>query len=326
MRRRRFLAAVGAAAVSWPCAAFAKAPARIGFLASGATASINSAYQIKSIKQGLADSGLVEGRDYIFEPRFAAGRQQRFPELARDLAAAGVSLILADTAASVRAAQQLVPPVPVVMISIDDPVAAGLVASLARPGGATTGTATSTGELMPRMLEFERMIVPKARSIAVLSNPANPADTALPGHLRERAGALGLSIVPVGFQSRDDLEAAFRGLAARNPDALQVVTDSGTSEFIDRIAALALANRLAAFSTTPEFVRFGCLLAYGVSREQLYLRSGTFVKKILDGENPGDLAVDQPSRIELWINLRTARALDVAMPASLLGTADQIVE
>jgi putative ABC transport system substrate-binding protein len=326
MRRRHFLAALGGAAVAWPRATVAKAPARIGFLASGAAASINSAYQIRTIQRGLADSGLIEGRDYLFEPRFAAGQQERFAELARDLAEAGVSLVLADTAAAVRAAQHLAPRVPVVMVSIDDPVGAGLVAGLAGAGGATTGTATLNRDLAPRMLEFQRMVLPTARSIAVLYDAENPADTALPGKLRERAGALGLSLLPLAFQSREQLEAAFRGLAARPPDALQVVTDSATCEFIDRISALALANRLPAFANTPEFAGFGCLMAYGASREQRYLRTGTFVKQILDGENPGGLPVDLPSRNELWINLRTARALDITMPAALLGIADQVVE
>jgi putative tryptophan/tyrosine transport system substrate-binding protein len=326
MRRRHFLAAFGTAAISWPYAAFAKAPARIGFLASGAAASLNSAYLIKSIKQGLADNGLVESRDYIFEPRFAAGRYRRFPELARDLAQAGVSLILADTIASVRAAQNLVPRLPVVMISIDDPVGNDLVASLARPGGTTTGSATMNGDLVPEMLEFQCMILPKAKSMAVLYNPANPANAALMKKLGERASTMGLSMSSLAFQSREDLEAAFQGLATKTPDTLQVVADSGTAEFNDRSSALALANRLPAFSNMPEFASFGGMLAYGASRTQLYLRSGYFVKKILDGADPGELPAEQPSRIELWINLKTVGALGLAIPQAVLTRADNVIK
>jgi putative tryptophan/tyrosine transport system substrate-binding protein len=326
MRRRHFLAAFGGAVVSWPCATFAKVPARIGFLASGAEASINSARIVKSIKQGLADNGLIESRDYVFEPRFAAGRYQRFPELARELAQASVSLILADTDAAARAAQQLVSPLPVVMVAIDDPVASGLVASLAKPGGTTTGLATMNRDLTQQMLELQRMILPKASSIAVLYNPANPANTALLKVLGERAGTTGLSTPPLGFQSREELEAAFRGLAAKRPDALQVIADSGTSEFNDRIAALALINRLPAFSNMPEFTSFGGLLAYGASRDQLYLRSGDFVKKILDGANAGELPVELPSRIELWVNQKTASALSVVIPQAVLTRADKVIE
>jgi putative tryptophan/tyrosine transport system substrate-binding protein len=326
MRRRHFLTAFGGVAIGWPYAAFAKAPARIGFLASGASASINSEHLIKLIKQGLADNGLVESRDYIFEPRFASGRYERFPELARDLAQAGVGLILADADAAVRAAQQLVPRLPVVMIAIDDPVASGLVKSLARPGGVTTGLATMNGNLTPELLEFQRLILPKAKSIAVLYNPANPASTALLKALGERAGAMGLSISPLAFASREELEAGFHGLAAKNPDALQVLSDSGTSEFNDRIAALALLNRIPAFSNLPEFAGFGGPLGFGASRDQLYLRSGDFVKKILDGADPGELPIEQPSRIELWINLKTAAALGLVIPQAVLTRADKVVE
>jgi putative tryptophan/tyrosine transport system substrate-binding protein len=326
MRRRHFLAAFGTAAVCWPHAGFAKALARIGLLAGGAAASINSARLINAIKQGLANNGLVESRDYIFEPRFAARRYERFPEMARDLAEAGVDLILADAIASVQAAQHLDPRQPVIMISIDDPVGSGLIASLARPGGTTTGTATMNADLTPGILEFQRMILPKARSIAVLYNPANPATTALLKKFGEHAGAMGLTVSPLPFQSREELEAAFQGLAVKNPDALHVVTDSGTSDFNDRIAALAIANRIPTFSNTQEFVGFDGLLAYGASRTQAYLRSGDFVKKILDGANPGELPVEQPSRIELWINLKTAKALDLVIPPAVLTRADKVIE
>jgi putative tryptophan/tyrosine transport system substrate-binding protein len=327
MRRRQFLAGLGSAAAGWPRPTFAqKAPARIGFLASGAAASISSAYQIKTIKRGLADNGLIEGRDYLLEPRFAAGRYEQFPEMARELAQAGASVILANTIASVRAAQRLVPPVPVVLMSINDPVGAGLISSLARPGGNTTGVATLAEDLTPKLLEFQRAILPNATSIAALYNPANPTAPAFLENLRVHAGAMGISVLPIEFQSRDALEAAFAGLPARHVDALQVISDSGTLDLSDRIAALAFANRLPAFSTSPDFARFGGLIAYGASREQLYLRSAYYVKKILDGANSGDLPVEQPSRIELWINLKTARALGLTVPPSLLATADQVIE
>jgi putative ABC transport system substrate-binding protein len=335
MRRREFFGLVGGAAAIWPRLMLAqtlvqtlgqKAPARIGFLAGGAAASIDSAYQIRTIKQGLQNAGLVEVRDYVFEPRFAAGQFERFPELARELAQAGASLILANTIASVQAAQHLVPALPVVMIAIHDPVAAGLVASFGKPGGLTTGIGTSNEDLTPRMLELQRAILPRARSIAVLHNPADPSTAAFLKDFRVRAGVFGISARGIAFQSRDELEAAFADLGTRPPDALFVVIDSGTSDLSDRIAALARLHRLAAFSNTPEFARLGGLMAYGASREQLYLRSGYFVKRILDGARPGDLAVEKPARLELWINLRTARALDIAVPAALLAGADQVIQ
>jgi putative ABC transport system substrate-binding protein len=327
MRRRQFLGVLGGAAIGWPSLAVAqKAPVRIGFLASGAAASINSEYQVKAIKRGLENNGLIEGRDYIFESRFASGHYERFPEMARALAQAGVRVILVNTIASVRAAQSLVPSVPVVMMSINDPVGAGLVTSLARPGGHTTGMATLNEDLTPKLLEFQRTILPNATSIAVLFNPANPTNSVFLKSLQAQAGTVGMSVLPVEARSRDELEAAFAALPARHPDLIQVISDSGILDLSDRIAALALADRLPSFATSPDFARLGGLMAYGASRELLYLRSGYFVKRILDGANPGDLPVEQPSRIELWINLKTAKALGLTLPASLLAIADEVIE
>jgi putative ABC transport system substrate-binding protein len=324
MRRRHFLAALGSAAVTWPYAARAqKAPARIGILANGAATSLNSAYQIRTIKRGLEDNGLVEGRDYIFEPRFAAGHDERFPQLALELAQAGVAVILANAIPAVRAVHQLAPPLPVVMISIRDPIGTGLVASLARPGGHTTGTAMSGEDLTQKMLEFQRAILPQSRSIAVLNNPESPA---LLQNLRMHAGALGVSVQPIGYQSRDELETAFSTFAPKRPDAVWVISDSGTTDLSDRVAALALAHRLPTFSNVPEFARQDGLLAYGVPREPLYFRSGYFVKRILEAADAGELPVEQPSRVELWVNLKTAGKLELAMPASLLATADKVIE
>jgi ABC-type uncharacterized transport system substrate-binding protein len=327
MRRRQFLGVLGGAAISLPYRAVAQKPLlRIGFLTGGAAASINSELQVRTIKRGLEANGLVEGRDYVFEPRFSGGRYEKFPELARELAQAGVSVILVNTIASARAAQNLVPPLPVVMMSINDPVGMGLIASLARPGGHTTGLATLNEDLTPKLLEFQRAILPNAASIAALYNPANPTNSAFLKDLRERAGALGMSVAAIEVRSRDDLEAAFAALPAHRPDLLQVISDSGLLDLSDRIAALALMNRVPTFSTSPDFARFGGLIAYGASREKLHLRSAWYVKKILDGVNPGDLPVEQPSKIELWINLKTAKALDLTIPASLLATADEVIE
>src|ERR1700761_8101092 len=159
MQRRRFLGFLGAAAIGVPRKAAAqKQPAGVGFLSGGAAASINSAAQIATIRRGLQDNGLIEGRDYVFEPRFAGGHYEQFPELARELAHAGARVILVNTIASARAAQALVPPVPVVMMSINDPVGMGLIASLARPGGHITGIATLAEDLTPKLVEFQQAI------------------------------------------------------------------------------------------------------------------------------------------------------------------------
>ena len=323
MRRRHFLAALGGAAVSWRCAARAQRPLpRIGFLADGAAASINSAYQIKTIKQGLANNGLIDAHDYRFEPRFASGDDARLAVALRDLVRIGVGVILAESSASVRAAQRLAPPVPVIMIGVDDPVRNGLVASLAAPGGHTTGIAIANAALSSRMLDLQRSLLPERGAMAILYDPANPGFLQ---ELRSRADTLGISVAPIAFHSRDDLESAFAVLAHKPPAVVQIMLDARTSDFMDRIPVLALMHRLPAFANTPEFASFGGLIGLGPSREQIYLRAGRFVKEILDGANPAGLPVEQPPRTELWINRNTARTLELPVPASLLASADKIV-
>ena len=327
VRRRDVLAALGGAAAWQPWAARAqKPPPHIGFLAGDASASINGAYQIRTIKQGLSDAGLAEGRDYVFEPRFAEGNADRLVALAGDLAKSGVRLIIANSVAAVRAAQHLDPPIAVVMGAVDDPVGNHLVASLDKPGGHTTGLGSGSDEFLAQMLELEHVALPKATSVAVLFNPAAPPMSSFVALLRMNANPLRLSVEPVGFASRDELEAAFAGMAAKPPDMIHVMVNSGTADFVDRIAALSLMHRIPAFANAPEFATFGGLVGYGPSREQLYRRVGTFVKKILDGSDPASLPVEQPWRSELWINQRTANVLGVSLPASLVTAADKVLK
>jgi putative ABC transport system substrate-binding protein len=192
MQRREFMALVGGATATWPLGALGqKSPVRIGFLASGAAGSANSAAQIANIKHGLRETGLMEGRDYVLDVQFASGDYQLFPEMAHKLAQAGPRVILAHTISAVRAAQNLSPPVPVVMLSINDPVGAGLVASLARPGGHTTGMATLSEELTPKIIEFQREVVPKLKVLAALFNPDNPSNPPYVAKLSATAGAMG---------------------------------------------------------------------------------------------------------------------------------------
>lgn len=327
MRRREFIGLISSCAAAWPLESLAqKAPVRIGLLGSGAANSAASATQITAFKDGLRDNGLIDGRDYVLEARFAAGNYERFPAMARELAQARVSVIMANTIASVRAAQSLNPPVPVVMLSINDPVGTGLVASLAKPGGHTTGMATLNEDLTSKLLEFQRAVIPGAKVIAALFNPANPTNLKFLEDLHGRAGAMGMSVLPTELKSPDALDSVFAALAARRPDTVQVIQDSATLDVMDRIAALALAHRIPSFSNSSLFVEFGGLLAYGASRTKLHHRSAYFVKRILEGVNPGDLPVEQPTQIELWINMKTAKALGIDMPTNLQQLADQVIE
>lgn len=281
MRRREFIALVGSAAAMWPLAARAqKPPTRIGYLASGSGTSPIGIDRVAAIKEGLRDQGLIEGRDYVLETRFAAGEYDRFPDLARELAQAGVDIIVTNTIASVRAAQKLSPPLPIVMMPINDPVGVGLIASLARPGGHTTGIASLNEDLTPKLLEYLRAILPKARVLAALFNPGNPSNLRFLDDLRPRAGAMGITVVPVELKSPQGLDAAFSAIAAYRPDALQVLGDSGNLDLSDRIAALALVQKLPSFSSVSTYAEYGGLLTYGASSRKFYVRAGYYVKKI----------------------------------------------
>ena len=327
MRRREFITLLGGAATAWPCAARAqKPPVRIGYLASGSGTSPIGIDRVAAIKEGLRDNGLIEGRDYVLETRFAAGEYDRFPDLARELAQARVSIIVTNTVTSVRAAQKLSPPLPIVMVPINDPVGVGLVASLARPGGNTTGIATLNEDLTPKLLEYQRAILPKARVLAALFNPGNPSNLRFLEELGPRAGEMGMTILPIELKSPQGLDAAFSVIAAHQPDVLQVLGDSGNIDFSDRISALALAQKLPSFSSISTYAEYGGLLSYGASSRKFYVRAGYYVKKILDGANPGDLPVEQPTQIELWINLKTAKALGLDIPMQLRQLADQLIE
>jgi putative tryptophan/tyrosine transport system substrate-binding protein len=327
MRRREFIILASGAAAAWPLAARAqKPPVRIGYLASGSGTSPIGIERVAAIKEGLSDNGLIEGRDYVLEARFAEGEYDRFPDLARELAQAGVGIIVTNTIASVRAAQKLAPPLPIVMVPINDPVGVGLVASLARPGGNTTGIATLNEDLTPKLLEYQRAILPKARTLAALFNPGNPSNLRFLEELGPRASEMGMTILPVELKSLQGLDAAFSVIAANQPDVLQVLGDSGNIDFSDRISALALAQKLPSFSSISTYAENGGLLSYGPSSRKFYVRAGYYVKKILDGANPGDLPIEQPTQIELWINLKTAKALGVDIPMNLRQLADHVIE
>jgi putative ABC transport system substrate-binding protein len=327
MQRREFMALVGGATATWPLGALAqKAPVRIGFLASGAAGSAFSTAQIDNIKQGLRENGLVDGRDYVLDAQFAAGDYELFPEMARKLAQAGARMILVNTIASTRAAQNVDPPVPVVMLNINDPVGTGIVESLARPGGFTTGMASLSEDLTPKILEFQREVVPKASVIAALFNPANPTNPPYVAKLSAAAGAMGITVLPFALKSPGELDAVFSALVAQHPDTLQLIGDTGNMDLADRIAALAIAHRIPTFSTYAPFAILGGLLTYGITERDLFTRAAFYVKRILGGATPSELPVEQPTKIALVINLKTAKALDLSIPPTLISRADEIIE
>jgi ABC-type uncharacterized transport system substrate-binding protein len=327
MQRREFMALVGGATAAWPLRARAqKAPLRIGFLASGEAGSAFSMAQIDNLKQGLRENGLMDGRDYVLDTQFAAGDYELFPEMTRKLTLSGARMILVNTIASARAAQNVNPPVPLVMLNMNDPVGTGLVASLARPGGHTTGVASLNEDITPKTIEFQLEVVPKATVIAALFNPANPTNPPFMAKLSAAAGAKGMTVQPFALKSHGELDAVFSALVAQHPDTLQLITDTGNMDLADRIAALAIAHRIPTFSNYSPFAILGGLLTYGMSERWSFTRAAYFVKRILDGATPGELPVEQPTKIELAINLKTAKALDLSIPPALISRADELIE
>jgi putative ABC transport system substrate-binding protein len=327
MRRREFLGAMGAAAAAWPIAAASQtAPPRIGVLFAGAEGSPESKASFAEISEGLRDVGLIEGRDYMLEWRFAAGAYGRFPALATELARGTARLLLVNTIAAARAAQGVSPPIPVVMMGINDPVGNGLIGSLARPGGHTTGLATLAQDLSPKMLEYQQMIVPEAKVLGAIYNPANPSNPRILENFTTRARAMGMTVHPVSLSLPEEINSAFASLAATKPEVIHLLQDAANVDLGDRISGFAKDQRIPLFSTFPPIVGFGCLLAYGPPRKKFLVRAGYYVKRILGGADPADLPVEQPTQIELWLNMRTAKTLGITIPTALLATADQVIE
>jgi putative ABC transport system substrate-binding protein len=327
VQRRQFITVLGGAAFAQTFAAWAqKVPVRLGYLCACAAGSRTATALIADINRGLRENGLIERSDYILETRFAAGHYDRFAGLAQELRQLGVNILLANTIVAVRAAQRVDPPVPVVMLYVSDPVGTGLVASLSRPGGLTTGMATLIDDLTPKLLDFQRAIVPRAKVIAVLFNPMNPTNPPIVEDLKARATATGLTVQPVVLKSPEELDAALSTIVAVQADTVHVVADAGIMDLLDRIATFALEHHLPCFSTLSYFAEFGGLLAYGPSISGSLRRSGYFTKRILDGAKPGDLPVEQPTKIELSVNLKIARALAIEVPIEIQQLADRLIE
>ena len=323
MRRREFV--LGGMAAAWPVVGRAQQKLmRIGYLASGAEAS--GAPLLDAIKQGLRENNLIEGKDYLFDVRWAEGQYDRFPAFARELVEQNATVLIVTTIAGARAAQRATATIPIVMASMNDPVGSGLVASLARPGGNTTGLATLNQDVTPKLMEILHVLLPKATSIAVLFNPANPSNLAYLDSTRAAAGAIGVAVQAFELKTPAELNAVFDKLAEQKPDALLVVPDAATLDLSDRIAALSLRDRIPVLATAPELTAAGGLVSYGVSRRENYRRAGYFIRKILDGMKPADLPVEQPTKILLSINLKTARAFGLSIPDAILVRADEVIE
>ena len=321
------LSAVLAAELTGASAAYAqgsRTPARIGFIVSTKAPAI--ATRLAGFRQGMRDNGLIEGTHYVLDAVYADGQSERFPALAQELLQRAPAVIMVSTIAAVRAAQQATHTVPIVMTGVNDPVATGLVASLARPGGNTTGQSSQNEDLTAKNVEFVREVLPRAKRIALLTNPANASLQKLAEQVRAAALKFGIETHVFEVATPAALDAAFAAIAKQQPDALVVLSDAILNAEPQRISAFALKNRIAVFGGPADFADAGSLLAYGPSGPDLFRRSATYVKKVLAGAKPADLPIEQPDKFEMVINLKTAKALDIKVPQPLLLRADRVIE
>jgi ABC-type uncharacterized transport system substrate-binding protein len=322
MDRRAFI--LGCVAVlATPLAGEAQQPAKvshIGYL-SPHSAGADSAHS-EAFRQGLRALGYVEGQNAVIEARYADGRFERLPDLAAEIVRLKVDVIVAAPTPAVRAAQQVTRTIPIVMAFSGDPVGAGLVAGLARPGGNITGLSATVAEMAAKRVEFLKAIVPEMSRVAFLSNAATVRQ-AVSG--TEAAGrALGVQVTTVLVRDTGELEPAFSTVKKAHVSGL--IVDLTLQEHSRQIADLALKSRLPTASGPREFVEAGGLMAYGPHFPDLFRRAATYVDKILKGAKPGDLPIEQPSKFDLVINLKTAKALGLTIPPSLLARADQVIE
>ncbi|HVJ72989.1 MAG TPA: ABC transporter substrate-binding protein [Casimicrobiaceae bacterium] len=327
MHRRRAL--VGVASATLLVAApgvHAQSPGplrRIGFLSGGYVA---TRAPREAFVDELAKHGWVAGRNLAIEIRYAEGRYDRLPALADELVRANVELIAAGPAPAAVVAKRATSTIPIVMLTVGDPVGLGLVASLARPGGNVTGTSFDVSfDVFRKQLELLREAVPGVRRVAVLVNPANPGLKLALDAIRTSASSLGLSAVPVEARGPDDFDAAFAQIAGARFGAVLMVTEAVFNAHVAQLVSLAERHRLPTIYGVRSYVEAGGLLAYGASLENGFRRSAVFVDRILRGAKPADLPVEQPSQYELAVNLKTARALGLTLPPTLLSRADVVV-
>jgi putative ABC transport system substrate-binding protein len=320
------LSALVAALLDAPPDAGAQQPSRVprvGYLEPGVAA---GAPLFEAFRQGLADLGWVEGRTVAIEVRAADGQYERLPDLAAELVRLRVDVIFASSTPAAVAAKRATATIPIVIGRVADPVASGLVASLAHPGGNITGWTHQGLELRVKYLDLLKEAVPGAVRIGVLWNPANPIHGPSLKTSEAAAQALAVELHPVGVRKPEEIEGAFAELARRRVQAVTVFQDGMFLARGSEIVALAARDRLPAMYATTELVRRGGLMGYGVNLPEMYRRGSAFVDRILRGARPGDLPVEQPTRFELVLNLKTAKALGLAIPPGVLARADEIIQ
>ena len=328
LRRRAFITILGGAA-AWPIAAGAQQSALpvVGFLNSRGPS--EDAYILAAFRQGLKETGYVEGQNVVVEYRFAQNRYDRLPVLATDLVRRQVAVIVANTPAALPA-KAATTTIPIVFLTSVDPVETKLIASLNRPGGNLTGVTVLGVEIGPKQLQLLHEVIPAATTMVVLINPANPANPAIAEaqsrDMHAAARTLGLAAHVLHASTERDFDMVFATLVQLRVGALAIGSDPFFTSRTEQLAALALRHAVPAIFQFREFAAAGGLMSYGSSIRDTYRLGGIYAGRILKGENPADLPVQQSTKVELVINMKTAKALGLTVPITLLGRADEVIE
>jgi ABC-type uncharacterized transport system substrate-binding protein len=323
--RRDFIALLGSAAASWPFAARAQQQVMpvVGFLSSGSPTTFSTL--LGAFQKGMNEVGYVEGRNVVIEYRWAEGQYDRLPVLAADLVSRHVTVIVANTAAA-SVAKAATATIPIVFTTGEDPVKSGLVASLNRPGGNLTGVVSLNAELGPKRIELLKEVVPTATDIGLLVNPANPISDALTRDAHAASRKLGLQLHVLNADTERELDTAFARLVRLRAAALVIGADASLSGQSVQLAILATRHAMPTISPYRPFAAAGGLMSYGGSNIDASRLTGVYTGRILKGEKPADLPVQQSTKVEFTINLKTARALGLTISIPLLGRADEVIE
>ena len=324
MDRRTFLAGTGLLVAPFVAEAQPKLP-RVGILSPGSGSDPFVQPFLDVFRRGLRELGYVEGQTIVLEYRWAEGRYDRLPDLAAELVHLKVDVLVA-VAVAIRAARQATQTIPIVIAAADDPIVAGYVTSLARPGGNVTGVSMNAHDLVGKQLQLLREVVPKVFLVAVLWDPANRAHTPQLREAETAAQTLGVRLRPLEAQNSEEIDRAFAAAKAEHVGVLLVLADSLFLFQRDRIASLAAKDRLPTVYRLRWHAEAGGLMAYGANQLVQSRRLAVYVDKILKGAKPGDLPIEQATQFELVINLRMAKSLGLTIPPSVLGRADQVIE
>jgi putative ABC transport system substrate-binding protein len=329
MRRRDFITLIGGATATWPLAAHAQQPRgrlyRMGYLSIASPE--RSLRFVEAFEDGLRRLGYRNGENVTIEYRLANGQMERLPALAAELVRLGVDIIIAASNPSTVATMTATTTIPIVMVGIVDPVGTRLIASLARPGGNVTGLAVDAGgEILGKRFELLKETLPNLSRLGIMWNPDVEVNRSRQAAMTETARTLGLTTIPVEVRGVDALEPAFATMTKERAQAFVVQGDSVLHEYRGQIAEMAVRNRLPSAAVASELAEAGFFLSYGADLLDLFRRAASFVDKIFKGAKPADLPAEQPTKFELVINLKMAKALGIIVPPTLLARADEVIE